>query len=252
DAARPPRPLPPATHGDRRVAPSPTTAGTPWRPSLFPSPPWRLLLWLRIRNSDLSHLAQMPCYYDVADILMEEELISVVFQVTANGVGLLDPGAERNSVEKGAKVDLPFWLAHGMLSLEQAVSINVPPCFTQKTRKEIQADAACVDLRVRCPYFYELGCKIVPLVGDKSIGQFLRYAFTSRYKEILSKAHSSSTMTVPKFATRLTKEEAQVFESARESMSAFRKWRVRGARLQKASILGRKRKTKLPDGPSTP
>uniref|UniRef100_A0A453FQ69 GINS subunit domain-containing protein n=1 Tax=Aegilops tauschii subsp. strangulata TaxID=200361 RepID=A0A453FQ69_AEGTS len=64
-------------------------------------------------------------------------------------------------------------------------------------------------MRVRCPYFYELGCKIVPLVGDKSIGQFLRYAFTSRYKEILSKAHSSSTMTVPKFATRLTKEEAQ-------------------------------------------
>ncbi|KAI5007429.1 hypothetical protein ZWY2020_050874 [Hordeum vulgare] len=179
----------------------------------------------------------MPCYYDVANILMEEELISVVFQVTANGVGLLDPGAERNSVEKGAKVDLPFWLAHGMLSLEQAVSINVPPCFTQK---------------VRCPYFYELGCKIVPLVGDKSIGQFLRYAFTSRYKEILSKAHSSSTMTVPKLATRLTKEEAQVFESARESMSAFRKWRVGGARLQKASILGRKRKTKLPDGPSTP
>jgi hypothetical protein len=46
-------------------------------------------------------------------------------------------------------------------------------------------------------------------VGDKSIGQFLRYAFTSRYKEVLSKAHSSSTMTVPKFATRLTKEEAQ-------------------------------------------
>jgi GINS complex subunit 3 len=105
----------------------------------------------------------MPGYYDIDDILMEEEPISVVFQVSANGVGLLDPGAERNSVEKGAKVDLPFWLAHGLLSLEQAVSINVPPCFTQKTRKEIQADAACVDLRIRCPYFYELGCKIVPL-----------------------------------------------------------------------------------------
>jgi hypothetical protein len=29
-------------------------------------------------------------------------------------------------------VDLPFWLAHGLLSLEQAVSINPPPCFTQK------------------------------------------------------------------------------------------------------------------------
>ncbi|GJN35121.1 hypothetical protein PR202_gb23863 [Eleusine coracana subsp. coracana] len=76
----------------------------------------------------------MPGYYDIDDILMEEEPISVVFQVTANGVGLLDPGAETNcvSVEKGAKVDLPFWLAHGLLSMEQAVSINVPPCFTQK------------------------------------------------------------------------------------------------------------------------
>ncbi|KAF0899667.1 hypothetical protein E2562_021366 [Oryza meyeriana var. granulata] len=194
----------------------------------------------------------MPGYYDIDDILMEEEPISVVFQVSANGVGLLDPGAERNSVEKGAKVDLPFWLAHGLLSLEQAVSINVPPCFTQKTQKEIQADAACVDLRIRCPYFYELGCKIVPLVNDRSIGLFLRYAFTSRYKEILSKSHSSSMMTVPKFVLRLTKEEAQVFESARDSMTAFKKWRAGGVRLQKASILGRKRKTKLPDAPSTP
>ncbi|AQK40688.1 GINS complex protein [Zea mays] len=74
----------------------------------------------------------MRGYYDIDDILMEDEPISVVFQVTANGVGLLDPGAENNCVEKGAKVDLPFWLAHGLLSLEQAVSINPPPCFTQK------------------------------------------------------------------------------------------------------------------------
>lgn len=104
-----------------------------------------------------------------------------------------------------------------------------------------------MDLRVRCPYFYELGCKIVPLVSDKSIGLFLRYAFTSRYKEVLSKSHSSSMMTVPKFVPRLTKEETRVFESARESMTGFKKWRAGGMRLQKASILGRKRKTKLPE-----
>ena len=113
-------------------------------------------------------------------------------------------------------------------------------------------------------------------MSDKSIGLFLRYAFTSRYKEVLSKSHSSSMMTVPKFVPRLTKEETRgmkaspvviivrhvsstaklfflgicvVFESARESMAGFKKWRAGGVRLQKASILGRKRKTKLPDGP---
>jgi hypothetical protein len=36
---------------------------------------------------------------------------------------------------------------------------------------------------------------------------FLRYTFTSRYKEILSKSHSSSVMTTPKFVPRLTREE---------------------------------------------
>lgn len=34
---------------------------------------------------------------------------------------------------------------------------------TTRTRREIQADAANVDLRSRCPYFYEFGCKIAPM-----------------------------------------------------------------------------------------
>ncbi|PKA56242.1 hypothetical protein AXF42_Ash011172 [Apostasia shenzhenica] len=191
----------------------------------------------------------MPSYYNIDDVLMEDEPISVVFQVGANGVGLLDPGSETNNIEKGAKVDLPFWLAHE-LYLRQAVSTNVPACFSMKTRKEIQADASCVDLRFRCPYFYELGYKIAPLVGDKSIGAFLRYAFTSRYGEILSKSHSTAG-TAPKFSARLTKEESQLFEAARSSMAAFKKWKIGGSRLEKASILGRKRKTTLPQ-PSIP
>lgn len=35
--------------------------------------------------------------------------------------------------------------------------------FFARTREEIDADAAHVDLRSRCPYFYELGYKIAPL-----------------------------------------------------------------------------------------
>ncbi|XXG85378.1 hypothetical protein AAC387_Pa11g0465 [Persea americana] len=104
----------------------------------------------------------MALYYDIDDIMMELELISVVFQVGANGIGLLDPGSETNRIEQGAKLDLPFWLAHE-LYLRQAVGVQLPAAYNQKTRKEIQADAACVDLKSRCPYFYELGCMIAPL-----------------------------------------------------------------------------------------
>lgn len=193
----------------------------------------------------------MPDYYDMDDIIMEDEPIQVIFQVGANGVGLLDPGSENNCVEKGAKVELPFWLAHE-LQLRQAVSIYLPACFSQKTRKEIKADAACVNLRARCPYFYELGCKIVPLVSDKTIGSFLYGTFTSRYLEMLSKSHSASVVTAPKFLPRLSKEETQLFEASRSSMVAFKKWRAGGSRLEKASVLGRKRKMTIPTFPSSP
>ena len=36
-------------------------------------------------------------------------------------------------------------------------------CSLTRTRLEIQADAAFVDLRSRCQFFYEFGCKIAPL-----------------------------------------------------------------------------------------
>ncbi|KAG6760104.1 hypothetical protein POTOM_036605 [Populus tomentosa] len=110
-----------------------------------------------------------------------------------------------------------------------------------RTRMEIQADAACVDLRSRCPYFYEFGCKLAPLC-DKTIGLLLPYAFRIRYKEILHKAHTTAFATASKFLTHLTREETSLYEAAQSSMAAFKKWRMGGPRLQRASILGRKRK----------
>ena len=160
------------------------------------------------------------------------------------------------------------------------IGISVPPFFQEILLRFPKKRSQDFILPTVCFHIFR--------VSDKSIGLFLRYAFTSRYKEVLSKSHSSSMMTVPKFVPRLTKEETrgkqtshvvlvlvllptdyktnyfaaihwqtsyiflEVFESARESMAAFKKWRAGGVRLHKASILGRKRKTKLPDGASTP
>ena len=160
------------------------------------------------------------------------------------------------------------------------IGISVPPF--------VSGDFVKIPKKRSQDFILPTVCFHIFRVSDKSIGLFLRYAFTSRYKEVLSKSHSSSMMTVPKFVPRLTKEETrgkqtshvvlvlvllptdyktnyfaaihwqtsyiflEVFESARESMAAFKKWRAGGVRLHKASILGRKRKTKLPDGTSTP
>lgn len=51
-------------------------------------------------------------------------------------------------------------------NLKMWISVYVLVLFifsTTRTRREIQADAANVDLRSRCPYFYEFGCKIAPM-----------------------------------------------------------------------------------------
>ncbi|KAG2693356.1 hypothetical protein I3760_08G092500 [Carya illinoinensis] len=146
------------------------------------------------------------------------------------------------TVEVGSKVELPFWLAHE-LHLRQAVSMNVPTCFDQKTKLEIQADSACVDLRSRCPFFYEFGCKIAPLVGVRTIGPLLLSAFKSRYKEVLTKAHTAAFSAASKHLTILTKEETNLYEAAQSSMTAFKRWRMGGPRFQRASVLGRKRKS---------
>ncbi|XP_057439206.1 DNA replication complex GINS protein PSF3-like isoform X1 [Lotus japonicus] len=183
----------------------------------------------------------MAKYYDIDDIMVEEEIVSVIFQKSASGVGI-DPSSETDLIEAGSKVELPFWLAHE-LQLRQAVSVNVPPCFNQKTRLEIQADSASVDLKSRCPFFYEFGCKIAPIVGDRTIGFLLLSAFKSRYKEVLTKAHTAAFATGSKFWTILTKEEINLYEVAQSAMASFKKWRMGGPRFQISNVLGRKRKS---------
>ncbi|KAK3422618.1 probable DNA replication complex GINS protein PSF3 [Eucalyptus grandis] len=183
----------------------------------------------------------MGSYYDVDDIIAEEEPVSVVFQKPANGVGI-DPSAEKNCVDQGSKVELPFWLANELCQ-RNAVSVLVPPCFDEKTRLEIQADPACVDLRSRSPYFYEFGCKLAPIVADRTLGFLLFSAFRSRYKDVLTKAHTASNVAAPKILSRLTKEEVNLYEAAQSSVAAFKKWRIGGRRFQPASVLGRKRRS---------
>ncbi|GAB2210355.1 hypothetical protein Droror1_Dr00015621 [Drosera rotundifolia] len=184
----------------------------------------------------------MGNYYDIDDILSEEEHVLVVFQKAATGVGLLDPSSETNKVEQGAKVELPFWLAQE-LHARHAVAMSIPPCFHQMTRKEVQADAASVDLQSRCAYFYELGCKIAPLVADRTIGSFLLYTFSHRYKAVHSKAHTAAFATTTKPLCLLTKEETRLYEAAQSSMTAFRKWRMGGSRFSTVFLPGRKRKS---------
>ncbi|KAF6145356.1 hypothetical protein GIB67_016817 [Kingdonia uniflora] len=83
---------------------------------------------------------------------MEEENITSTFKVRESEVVVLDPCAETSTVEQGAKVKLTFWLAQYLRSKE-VVTIDMPPYFDKKTRKEVQPNVTCVDLRSCCHTF---------------------------------------------------------------------------------------------------
>ncbi|CAN6568976.1 unnamed protein product [Malus baccata var. baccata] len=183
----------------------------------------------------------MASYYDIDDIIMEQQLVPVVFQKAVNGVEI-DPSAETDYVEAGSKVELPLWLAYE-LHLKHVVKMKVPACFNHRTKLELGADGAAVDLRSRCLYFYEFGCKIAPLIGDRDMGSFLLSAFRTRYQQILAKAHNAAFTAPSKLLSFLTKEETNLYEAAQSSMAAFKKWRIGGPRFERASVLGRKRKS---------
>ncbi|KAJ0045171.1 hypothetical protein Pint_06507 [Pistacia integerrima] len=105
-----------------------------------------------------------------------------------------------SQVEEGAKVEQPFWLAQE-LYLRQTVSINVPTCFNQRTRREIQADAESVDLRSKVSIFLQIW-----LIGDRTSGKMLLSTFRMRYKDFI-KAHTVAYAVASKFLMVLTKEE---------------------------------------------
>ncbi|CAI5489404.1 unnamed protein product [Closterium sp. Naga37s-1] len=151
----------------------------------------------------------MSNYYDLDDILAEDEKLPVTFRTGATGVGrALDPSTDADDLAVGAKVDLPVWMVPA-LAKRNMVSALEPRMFGERIRKEVQADAACVNLRACSPYYYSLGTKIAPWVRDKTLTRFLFTTFVERYADLLTRAFVLPEKEVPRVRRLLPKEEQQ-------------------------------------------
>ncbi|KAM1734924.1 hypothetical protein ACFX11_020330 [Malus domestica] len=81
---------------------------------------------------------------EIDDIIMEQQLIPVVFQKAVNGVEI-DPSAQTDYVEAGSMVELPLRLAYE-LHLKQVVKMKAYACFNHRTKLELGADGAAGSL----------------------------------------------------------------------------------------------------------
>ena len=59
---------------------------------------------------------------------------------------------------------------------------RLPAFYGQKFQRRVKAGAACEDLRVRCPHFYEVGCSLHDRLDSPELGAFLQSTFSERYR----------------------------------------------------------------------
>ncbi|GJP55058.1 hypothetical protein CLOM_g14046 [Closterium sp. NIES-68] len=192
----------------------------------------------------------MSSYYDLDDILAEDEKLPVTFRTGATGVGrALDPSTDADDLAAGAKVDLPLWMVPH-LAKRNMVSALEPKMFGERIRKEVQADAACVNLRACSPYFYSFGTKIAEWVRDKTLTRFLFSTFVERYRDLLTRAFVLPEKEVPHVRRLLPKEEQQLLTAGYAAMRRYTAWQEQSHnRLLVSPILGRslsRKRARLP------
>jgi GINS complex subunit 3 len=172
----------------------------------------------------------MPAsYYDIADILAEEERLPVVFQLPADDLGYLLDGTEENDVDIGTKVDLPFWLADKLAS-NGNVKFDTPHYFSLKYRNGFLADPKSADLRQCCQVFYKIGMRLSPWLGltggDRhELEKDLVETLTERFNYILDQSHNSHNEDNTKFTNTLSATELSLYWEGYAAAADFIKWK---------------------------
>lgn len=189
----------------------------------------------------------MTDYYSIDEILLEEEHIPVIFHKGVTGAGqALDPSSDEVDLAAGSKLEIPFWMTV-VLVPNKHVSVRLPRFYGERIRRELQADASCVSLRECSQYYYELGGRLVPMVKDRTLSNFLLATFRSRYKEVLARCHNLSDLDMDRNKKILAKDEMTLVQAGYQSMNRFSNWLQRtDTTLQIASILARQRRKREP------
>mmetsp|Transcript_29273 Transcript_29273/g.57472 ORF Transcript_29273/g.57472 Transcript_29273/m.57472 type:complete len:189 (-) Transcript_29273:172-738(-) len=172
-------------------------------------------------------------YYEIDDIVAEDEQIPCIFNVDAVDLGYLDENSNDEDIKKDSKIPLPFWLTQ-VLATRNMVTPTLPKCFGNRFRESLLADPKVVDLNDENEYFYELGAKLVVLARDPDIADMLKRSLASRYQEIIKRDHTYRSIDFTQFTSRLTNMEMRLMNSIQE-----------GVKNRKAHSLSASSSTKL-------
>ncbi|ORX87693.1 GINS complex, Psf3 component [Anaeromyces robustus] len=169
-------------------------------------------------------------YFDLDDILAEQQKMQISFNVDIPGLGFLEnnPGGP---LHKNEKVLMPYWIIMCLTLIPLSddgniFELNYPKCFNKQCLNQLIADPTTVNLYQLCPYYYQLGYNLLNVAQDSfSLSEILYNAFRKRIPLIMNysqQVHISKEKA--EFLRGLDESERQLYKIGCESVLSMKKW----------------------------
>ncbi|KAJ4457465.1 putative 40S ribosomal protein S17-B [Paratrimastix pyriformis] len=179
-------------------------------------------------------------YYDLDEILAEEQVIPVQFKREAADLGHLDPSSLEDRLAKDARVELPLWMGKSLLE-HNIARVGNPKHLAADFQSMVTAAPTHVNLSPH-PYYYEVGCQMARLTRERGLVPYLVRSFADRFQMILQTCHNCDDSDRGKFLQKLTVSEVKLFNAGNESLDRYRHWRNRSnTKLKPSPLLGLQR-----------
>jgi len=166
-------------------------------------------------------------YFDLDDILAEQQKLQTSFLVDIPGLGFLEnnPGGP---LHKDEKVLLPYWTIKGLSlipSNNESFSIYLPKCFRNQIKNQLIAGPTTVNLYHECPYFYQFGYLYSKTFDEKNLPQILLNTYKARISLIMDYSQQIQiSKDKAEFVRGLDETERQLYRCGCESIINMKKW----------------------------
>jgi len=167
-------------------------------------------------------------YWDMDDVLAEEEKINVKFTHGSYQNSSLDPNLPNNiDIEEGQTMEIPIWLAFALARTE-IVEIEIPRFYKEQFKKTLEADPNVINLRDKSSYYYEIGLKLIEFIEDRELVTLLANVFLSRMKEFSNISFHLRIEDCSNLMRRMVDIEVRIFNFGRESAINYRSYKEKG------------------------
>jgi len=197
-------------------------------------------------------------YFDIDDILTSQERVVCIFNTPIMNMGYLDPGAESENIQAGAKVELPCWLARSLCGgnrRRRTVTAELPRQYREVYREILSADASVVDLHKLGPYYFSLGSYVLKHFENTEaadIAKALLKAFQSRLRRIMDGCQNALDAESSTLMETLDESERRVFENGSRGLAEYLLWETRKTEKLTSSMmvtnLKKRKRAQVDDG----